>query len=97
CRENSKGSITSSHMRPELEAIRNLSNLGYRVDRASVHSSRISNHAEWKVARLQVSGDFCNEIVHSNFDALVDSDEAHILPADSQKRCCLCDGKMRLA
>src|SRR5437763_13830758 len=53
-RENGKTAITSIYMHPELEAIRNLSNLRERVDRASVHGSGISNHAEWRVARREV-------------------------------------------
>src|SRR5205823_12132462 len=95
-REDGERAVTSIDVHPKLEPVRNLSNLCQGVDSAGVHSSGIRNNAEWNVTRLQVSIDFCNEIVHADFEALVDGHEAHILSPDSQKCCCLGDGKMRL-
>ena len=95
-REDGERAVTSIDVHPKLEAVRNLSNLRQGIDSAGVHGSGIRNNAEWNVARLQVGGDFCNEIVRPDFEALVDGDMAHIFSPDSQKRCCLGDGKMRL-
>ena len=96
-REYSKRAITSIHVHPKLEVVRSLSDLGQRIDRASVHSSGVRNYAERNVPSFQVSDDFCNKIVRPDSEALVQGDITHILPPDSQKRRCLGDGKMRLA
>src|SRR6516165_2333402 len=94
-RENGEGTITSIYMHPELETVRDVSNLAQRVDRACVHRSCITNYAEWNIAGVQVSSDFCHEIVHPHSEAFVDCDVLDVLPADSQKRRCLDNREMR--
>src|SRR5947208_5066052 len=84
-------------MHPNLEAVGNLSNLRERIDRARVHGPGIRDDAEWNITRLNVGGDFCNEIVHPDLEVLVDRDVAHTFPSDSQERRRFRDGKMRFA